>query len=67
MEFQTDFICAWDFGDKDYPCVIISRMRADGTRLTVDVLDQLHTKSGICSIRQLLAEFGAMGRADDAD
>ena len=61
MEFQTDYLIAWDFNDKDFPCVTVSRMSAgrNVTNLVVDMLDQFHTRSGICSLQQLLSEFNS--------
>lgn len=59
MLFQPDLIIAWDFSDKDFPCVGISRVYADGKsmHLNVDVLELFNTETGVCSVQQLMTEF----------
>lgn len=67
MMFQPDIVISWDFSEKDYPVVSISRLRSNekATGLECDVL---YTSSGDCcgvvSVRQLMEEFDAMQRAE---
>lgn len=67
MEFQPDYLVSWDFSDKDYPSVIISKLYSDGksAHLSVDVLEQFQTKIGVCSLRQLISEFEHNRRTDN--
>ena len=58
--FETDYLISWDFNDKDCPCVNISIMHIDekdGTRIVADVLGSSYNKSGVVSLRQLVADF----------
>ena len=59
MLFQPDCIIAWDFSDTDCPIVSVSRVYSDGksVHLLMDVLDTVHTETGVCSVRQLVEEF----------
>ena len=60
--FETDYLISWDFNDKDCPCVNIAVMHIDekdGTRIVADVLGSSYNKSGVVSLRQLLADYEA--------
>lgn len=58
--FETDYLISWDFNDKDCPCVNIAVMHIDekdGTRIVADNLGSSYNKSGVVSLRQLLADY----------
>lgn len=58
--FETDYLISWDFNGKDCPCVKIAVMHIDekdGTRIVADVLGGSYNKSGVVSLRQLVADF----------
>lgn len=58
--FETDYLISWDFNDKDCPCVNIAVMHIDekdGTRIVADALGSSYKKSGVVSLRQLVADF----------
>ena len=60
--FETDYLISWDFDGKDCPCVNIAVMHIDekdGTRIVADVLGSSYNKSGVVSLRQLLADYEA--------
>lgn len=57
MEFQTDYIFAWDFSDKDAPVVSAARLRAEGKHLVYDVISVVSKESGVVSLRQTLDEY----------
>ena len=70
--FETDYLISWDFNDKDCPCVNIAVMHIDekdGTRIVADVLGSSYNKSGVVSLRQLIADFEAKrhGQKDKFD
>lgn len=70
--FETDYLISWDFNDKDCPCVNIAVMHIDekdGTRIVADVLGSSYKKSGVVSLRQLIADFEAKihGQKDKFD
>lgn len=70
--FETDYLISWDFNDKDCPCVNIAVMHIDekdGTRIVTDVLGGSYNKSGVVSLRQLIADFEAKrhGQKDKFD
>lgn len=56
-QFQTDFLISWDYGEKDYPCLAVTRLRKDGCSIAADVIGCTHASSGCISIRQVLEEF----------
>lgn len=68
MQFQTDYIIAWDFSDKDFPAVNISRLRAGekSMHIEVDVLSVEHEKCGVVSLWQLIEAFEAEQRIKEA-
>ncbi len=57
MEFQTDYIFAWDFSDKDAPVVSAARLRAEGKHLVYDVIGVVSKECGVISLRQVLDEY----------
>lgn len=60
--FEADYLISWNFKDKDCPCVNISVMHIDekdGTRIVADVLGSSYKKSGVVSLRQLVADYDA--------
>ncbi len=60
--FEADYLISWDFNDKDCPCVNIAVMHIDekdGTRIVADVLGSSYNKSGVVSLRQLVADYDA--------
>lgn len=60
--FEADYLISWDFNDKDCPCVNIAVMHIDEkdvTRIVADVLGSSYKKSGVVSLRQLLADYDA--------
>lgn len=59
MQFQTDYVIAWDFSDHDAPCVTVSRLYSDkkSVHLMVDALGMSHEKCGVVSLRQLIDDF----------
>lgn len=70
--FETDYLISWDFNDNDCPYVNIEVMHIDekdGTRIVADVLGSSYNKSGVVSLRQLIADFEAKrhGQKDKFD
>ena len=60
--FETDYLISWDFNGKDCPCITICVMYQDGKNGTKVVGEQIGTsykKSGVVSLRQLLADYEA--------
>lgn len=60
--FETDYLISWDFNGKDSPCIMICVMYQDGKNGTKVVGEQIGTsykKSGVVSLRQLVADYGA--------
>lgn len=60
--FETDYLISWDFDGKDCPCITICVMYQDGKNGTKVVGEQIGTsykKSGVVSLRQLLADYEA--------
>lgn len=70
--FETDYLISWDFNGKDCPCITICVMYQDGKNGTKVVGEQIGTsykKSGVVSLRQLIADFEAKrhGQKDKFD
>lgn len=57
MEFQTDYIFAWDFSDKDVPVVTVSMLRADGMHIVAVMVGGVSKECGVISLRQVLDEY----------
>lgn len=60
--FETDYLISWDFNGKDSPCITICVMYQDGKNGTKVVGEQIGTsykKSGVVSLRQLIADVEA--------
>lgn len=60
--FEADYLISWDFNGKDSPCITICVMYQDGKNGTKVVEEQIGTsykKSGVVSLRQLIADFEA--------
>ena len=58
--FETDYLISWDFNDKDSSCITICVIYQDGKNGTNVVGEQIGTsykKSGVVSLRQLVADF----------
>ena len=58
--FETDYLISWDFNGKYSPCITICVMYQDGKNGTKVVGEQIGTsynKSGVVSLRQLIADF----------
>lgn len=57
--FNNDYLFSWDFSDKDWPTVTVSRLRVEpnSNQVTVDVLGQYIGKTGVMSLQQLLAKW----------
>ena len=65
MEFQPDYLIAWDFKEPDFPCVTITRLRADGKLVIADVVEKFYSECGVCSLRQVLERYEVVnGRTD---
>lgn len=63
---------SWDFNDKDCPFVNIAVLHIDekyGTKIVADMLGSSYNKSGVVSLRQLIADFEAKrhGKKDEFD
>lgn len=67
MEFQTDYIFAWDFSDKDAPVVTVSRLRAEGKHLVCDVIGIASKDCGVVSLRQMLDEYDRTHKEAETD
>ena len=70
--FETDYLISWDFNGKDSPCITICVMYQDGKNGTKVVGEQIGTsykKSGVVSLRQLVADYEAKryGQKDKFD
>ena len=57
--FNNDYLFSWDFSDKDYPVVNVSRLRVESNsnQVTVDVIGTYVGKTGVMSLQQLLAKW----------
>lgn len=56
-QFENDVIISWDVSNADLPSVSVLMLRRDGsTNLVADVLGISHERTGVVSLRQLLAE-----------
>lgn len=62
MMYQTDYVIAWDFSDKDAPAVCISKVYADKMHLMCDEIFISNAKCGVVSVQQLLADFASKDR-----
>lgn len=56
MEFQTDYIFAWDFSN-DAPIITVARLRAEGKQLVYDQIGVVSKSCGVVSLRQMLDEY----------
>lgn len=56
-QFENDVIISWDVSNEDLPSVSVLMLRRDGgsTNLVADVLGISHERTGVVSLRQLLA------------
>jgi hypothetical protein len=65
QQYQPDYLISWDFNEEnDAPCVCVSRVRRDGTKVTADVLGVSFEKCGCVSLRQVLERFETQQREE---
>ena len=57
--FNNDYLFSWDFSDKDYPVVNVSRLRVEpnSNKVEADVIATYVGKVGVMSLQQLLAKW----------
>lgn len=57
--FNNDYLFSWDFSDKDWPTVTVSRLKVEpnSINITVDVIGTYVGKTGVMSLQQLLAKW----------
>lgn len=64
-QYQPDYIISWDFSGKDLPCVVISRLRKDGSTIVADVIGVTHKADGCVSLRQVIEDYENRQREEE--
>lgn len=63
-QFQADYLISWDFSETDEPCITVTLLERDGTRVIGNVIGSSTKKSGVVSLHQIATEHFYLKREE---